>query len=1290
MKNKNEISSFLGTFLLASGEPTVAATAEEEIAFSPSTSSILMAADSSSSGLDSDSVHPRTEGIPKETKKASTVFEDESSETPETSGSNKSSSTEDVSTEIFTELLNTRSSVGVSDSSELTSFANANLDENERQQDPTTFSGDNLGKGTESGDLLDAEETVKMDDSEKTSILSSEVSESSTRLNELTTNFTEVDTKSTNGKAEGMDSLSAEESTAGNSEESTGKDLLSKTTLMESFDSSTTNVEMMNTGLKNSPSTSVSNTQTSKENSADSSFPAEDTTQYIDDYALNSIKETEVVKTVATSEDSEPHNLLSLQNTTPKSATKKRSLNSTNDSKAYDGTTLASISASNQPEITTLVGHNGPPVSDSLHDILSTGSSAIHAERLILQGSSDQIEVLKSSTEIHASNTDSPMMSVSSNVEREKNPLESIENIPKKDSDTEIATDQPHTGNTNAQTTSDSMKTVLYSEVPMSTPKVSEDSNSLNNLHDSYPGVTFDPNGMKNDNPQDPDSVVFYIPSVSTNKASTHEDISYSTEFATDNTKPESETEAFFVMNKNSNDGNGAVQFERMQEDKSTETPKPSHQPMVSTEVMSSSNDNPPSLPPGFVFWDPSKTGWILPANFTETNKKDSEVDNESEEMLQDSPHFKEVEHTQNIPMGSSSDLKITEKEGDVKTTHLPISSQGRGGLIIDSGIETVTEIGMIELSSFVSHTDQSVIRPVRVRPTSPEDKPVSTSILPDSSSTQSSQQPTVLKLSEPTTGSSMAGSEKIGTSPADTSSPIILPNPAPSVTEVVTDPELSTIVMQPELVPLSLDKKVPDVSGSSNSTSAANSTIAGIAVKTSVSVSLPLSMTKNENQTFQPSLEELLKNVSILPVSFNRPLSTALKNEQTNAPTADVSSSDGSTSTSVQTTTASSFRILKPKLKIPGGSDSAFTPRPARPFVPSLKKPTTTAGPPVSIFKKTRTRIASITSSTTARPLRKFSPMIIKYASDFPGIEPELIIATDPTMPPTTTPAPTTTEEPISEVPFTDPTHMPTLVSEDDVTLVKVAGYIVIDRGLRWNDLLHNRHSPEYKRHADMMHLYLERMFRSSPIASRLWKIEIDGFSGNKSTRPVAIDFFLYLIKTRQNIATEHLATVFHEKLSTNNTFGTFRVDPSKTAFEMIQEEPLKQTTPAPEEETVEPPIPQWAIACIVIGAASLIFIVLFAAVTMYGRHHMRRRYSSKLSEEDSAERSSGEWESKMAAAYENMAADTLYDADDLHADTYKKNRIATFHGIPSTLQRCDSWSSDGRTAPSRKKRPH
>lgn len=48
-----------------------------------------------------------------------------------------------------------------------------------------------------------------------------------------------------------------------------------------------------------------------------------------------------------------------------------------------------------------------------------------------------------------------------------------------------------------------------------------------------------------------------------------------------------------------------------------------------------------------------------------------------------------------------------------------------------------------------------------------------------------------------------------------------------------------------------------------------------------------------------------------------------------------------------------------------------------------------------------------------------------------------------------------------------------------------------------------------------------------------------------------------------------------------------------------VMNEEPLRTTTPPPEKER-ESFLPQWAIAVIVVGAASLIFIILFAAVAV------------------------------------------------------------------------------------------
>ncbi|GFU20978.1 SEA domain-containing protein, partial [Nephila pilipes] len=1167
----------VGILLLASGESTVSAIAEEKTS-NPVTSSVLTVAENSS-GLDVASVDPKAENTPREFGNlASTVS------FLELDGNSKTSQAPRVKIgDVMTEGASTKipTTADYSSSSDTATSSSNKLD---FEDVTSTFEeNDKFDEGTKTDiDLQDAEENVKVSSTEKAQIISSssDVPETLTSSNELNaTHFilSELDDASlANDKTELEDAQSTEFSkfpsstTPRSTKKRSPADAIvmdTNTTVKESDEYTT----MINAYSEKQSSLQPSSTPSDK----DSTLFNDESTKYLEN---DTVKDVETTSIPSSSKDETSQNPLSLQNTTPKSATRKRSLNSTGDSKHFDEITSTSGSFSSesfQPHLFTMIEHGGLPVSQSVGGItLSPGSNFNDAETImphekVTLMDSDEMESMDR-MKIQASSQSSrltPVFSISTDNEREKQ-FETTEKNVDKFTEQERKSERipedysvvsvneklnlSNNGNTEAQITSDNMKTVSYSEASANTPKLSEDYHHLNTVdlvEDSYAGVTFDPDGMRNDGPQDPDSVVFYVPPSTTNKMSTPEIFYHSTNEKEVNSNPESEADFVMVMDKNLNDArdvkNGTLEFEKLQHvplDKNTEIPLlPSLVPGVAPESDTSNISNETLLPPGWSFWDPSKSGWILPGT---EKPEDSEFNDESEEMILDAPHFQEAGHVQSYPTDFQPEAT---KENDAeKATGLSTSSSNTDSI---SGMKTtVTDIGIIETSnSFESHqTDQSVIRPVKIRPTSPEDKSVSTSILPDTFSTQATGQSIVMKPSVPTAGSVAVASDKIETSSIDTSSPVILPNPVPSVTEVEKDPELSTMIIQPELVPLPLDKKAFETTGPTN-TSAANSTIAGIAVKTSVSVSLPLSNTKNESKTF----ELPMNNTSILPVPVNLPVSVIPKDNDSSASSADPST-EGLTSTLVQTTTTSGIKIRKPKLKITGGTEG-FTQRPPWPYTPALKRPTTEApGGPVSIFKKTRTRIASITSSTTPRTFRPLSlaTVRIQYASDIPGMIPfgELVISTDPV--PTTTEV-TTTEEPISEVPFTDQTHVPTVANEDDVTLVKVAGYIVIDRGLRWNDLLHNRHSPEYKKNSEMMHLYLERMFRSSPIASRLWKIEIDGFSGNKKTRPVGVDFFLYLIKSGENIATDDLATVFHEKLSTNNTFGTFRVDPNKTAFE-------------------------------------------------------------------------------------------------------------------------------------------
>ncbi|GFQ68963.1 SEA domain-containing protein, partial [Trichonephila clavata] len=1007
-----------GILLLASGETTVSTGAEDK-ASNPSTSTILSIAETSSSGLDVAFLDSKTESTPKENANlASTVSflaldgSSKMSEAPtdETSDVNK----EDVSTKIPTTEL-------YSSSSDAATLTSTKLD----FEDVTSISEMNkFNEGTESElDLKNSEGKTNIISTEKTPVSSSaDVPESLTSSNELNTanfNLSELDATSlANGKTdlEGTDGTEFSKFPSSTTSRSTKKrsptdaTLIDKSTSVKSADEYST--VMVTDSEKLLQTTS---TQSSKE---DSTLLNDESTRYLENDTLKTVTDMETTSISSTSKDEMSRNPLSLQNTTPKSATRKRSLNSTGDSRPFDEITSTSdsfTSVSLQPQLFTLIEHRDSPLPESASELtLLSGSNGNDAETTISHEKVtvrdlEKMDAMKNQASSQGSQQ-TYLSSISPDIERENNFKTTEKNIEFLDQGSKSRIpdysvgplNEPlnlsNYGKTDAQMTNDNTKTVSYSE-SFNTPKFSEDYHHLNNVDhvdDSFTGgVTFDPDGMRNSGPQDPDSVVFYVPSTTTSRVSTPEIFYHTTDNKEVNSNTESEADFVMVMDKNVSEGNniknGTMEFEKLEHvtlDKNSEIlPLPSLVPNIAPELNTSHMNNQSLLPPGWTFWDPSKSGWILPGN---EKSKDSEVNDESEEMLQDAPHFPEADHTQSNPTNFQPEITFKEKP-TAKITDLPTSSHS-----IDSISDvktTVTEIGMVETSnSFESHqTDQSVIRPVKIRPTSPEDKSVSTSILPDSFSTQATGQSTVMKPSVPTAGSITFISDKIETSSIDTSSPVILPNPAPSVTEIEKDPELSTMVIQPELVPLSLDKKAPEAAGPTN-TSAVNSTIAGIAVKTSVSVSLPLSNTKNGSQAFELPMN-ISNNTSILPVPVNIPLSAILKNP--NASSSEPST-EGLISSTVQTTTVSGFRILKPKLKIPGRTDS-FTPRPVRPYSPVLKRPSTTAGPPVSIFNKARTRVASITSSTTPRTFRPFSTIRIQYASDIPGMIPfgELIIST-------------------------------------------------------------------------------------------------------------------------------------------------------------------------------------------------------------------------------------------------------------------------------------------------------
>lgn len=304
------------------------------------------------------------------------------------------------------------------------------------------------------------------------------------------------------------------------------------------------------------------------------------------------------------------------------------------------------------------------------------------------------------------------------------------------------------------------------------------------------------------------------------------------------------------------------------------------------------------------------------------------------------------------------------------------------------------------------------------------------------------------------------------------------------------------------------------------------------------------------------------------------------------------------------------------------------------------------TIRPLTRIFDRARTRAhTGFTSArptrgmrmrfTTGKPVRKGFPIGPKHGSmngtgfDLDAYTRLLNVTRRPRTKPTTW---RTTFFNVTE---------PTLLNEVEQPVVRVAGIVKIIDGWEWSPLLGDHNTHEYRYMAYTTRRLLESVFRKTSVGNWLYRVEIDGFSPGS----IIVDYFVLLYQRNQPVEPASLIRAFNSHLGVNDTLGEFTLDPTYTQFEVVG-----VVRPKPLASSAEPPIPQWAIAVIVIATASLIFMVLFGAVTIYGRSAERRKYSNRLQEDDLEKvgTPTKDWESKLAASYENFAADSVYDTED------------------------------------------
>ncbi|CAH0558659.1 unnamed protein product [Brassicogethes aeneus] len=182
------------------------------------------------------------------------------------------------------------------------------------------------------------------------------------------------------------------------------------------------------------------------------------------------------------------------------------------------------------------------------------------------------------------------------------------------------------------------------------------------------------------------------------------------------------------------------------------------------------------------------------------------------------------------------------------------------------------------------------------------------------------------------------------------------------------------------------------------------------------------------------------------------------------------------------------------------------------------------------------------------------------------------------------------------------------------------LAGTIKLLDGVKWTPELLDRNTKEWQILSNEVKTQLEDIFRKSAKLNKwLKKIRIDGFSKGS----VLVDYFVELKNLDEKINTAQIKNLFYQSLKQDSInsekflddddfeetlgLGKFVLDSNYTDFVVIPRQ-YQNIFNENEEKLL---LPQWTIAAIVIGLASLLFVIIFGVTVIINRE---KNYKKQL----------------------------------------------------------------------------
>lgn len=240
------------------------------------------------------------------------------------------------------------------------------------------------------------------------------------------------------------------------------------------------------------------------------------------------------------------------------------------------------------------------------------------------------------------------------------------------------------------------------------------------------------------------------------------------------------------------------------------------------------------------------------------------------------------------------------------------------------------------------------------------------------------------------------------------------------------------------------------------------------------------------------------------------------------------------------------------------------------------------------------------------------------------------------------------------------------------------------ITSGREWNYLLENPYTAEWKELAVIVTNELNQIYKKSSLGQSFERVEVEAFSRGS----IVVDYYVVFKNLERTVTTQDLKdTVDRETRQTDNTNmlgGTnLMIDPKYSDFIVVSTE---EDAPEPQPFS-EDFLPPWAVAVIVIGLASVAFVIVFGVSMLYKKRKIMQgrgksgKQALNLTEEmvyemNRSGSASGGYSSGLEAAYHNYGM----DMESWRSDKYSNGRYKRGSSSSSGGGTQNGYSMTGR----------